>query len=252
MLATAALRTQRALAPLCCCCWHCRSPAGSALRQPRSRFRSCSSGWSRCHICRRSRICLMMRAVVMFERLSLVHRVLAWVLARIGRACMSSAPAGRARHRRMVLGRMWPRCCQMKKTVVAVCVALLVAAAAAQTSSKKPPVPPGAPTRGFAIALLSDGIDYTRPGIAGKLARDGEGEIIGWDVVDNDRRPYRRSGPATRLIEIAPVLVVPYRLDPASAASWRLALRRSIGRRLGWRSPRLRQGNWASVRGSGP
>lgn len=112
----------------------------------------------------------------------------------------------------------------MRKTVVAVCAALFVAVAAAQTSARKPPVPAGAPTRGFAVALLSDGIDYTRSGIATKLARDGEGEIVGWDVVDNDRRPFARNGAATRLVEIAPTLIVPYRLDVGSAESWRAAL----------------------------
>ena len=46
---------------------------------------------------------------------------------------------------------------------------------------------------GVAIALASTaGIDYTRPEVAARLARDGEGEIIGWDFIDNDRRPLDR------------------------------------------------------------
>ena len=117
----------------------------------------------------------------------------------------------------------------MKRSVIAVCLTLLAAGASAQTMARKPPVPPGAPTRGFAVAFLSDGIDYTWPGIAAKLARDGEGEIIGWDVVDDDRRPFERDGAATRLIKVAPALVAPYRLDTTSAASWHEALR-SLGR----------------------
>jgi hypothetical protein len=34
------------------------------------------------------------------------------------------------------------------------------------------------------------GIDYTHPNIAPRLARDGEGELIGWDFPSDDRRPY--------------------------------------------------------------
>jgi hypothetical protein len=84
----------------------------------------------------------------------------------------------------------------------------------------KPVIPPGAPSRGAAVALLSDGIDYTRPTVAAKLARDGEGVVVGWDAIDNDARPFLRDGPATRLVEIAPTLIAPFRLDLASAASW--------------------------------
>lgn len=60
----------------------------------------------------------------------------------------------------------------------------------AQKASDKPRVPPGRDPGGVAIAIIGNGIDYTRPEIAARLARDGEGEIIGWDFVDNDRRPY--------------------------------------------------------------
>ena len=112
----------------------------------------------------------------------------------------------------------------MKRLAWAAVFAVAATATLAQTAPRKPPVPPGPPTRGFAVALLSDGIDYTRPGIAAKLARDGEGEIVGWDVVDDDRRPFLRDGPATRMVEIAPVLVAPYRLETASVASWTKAL----------------------------
>ncbi len=40
------------------------------------------------------------------------------------------------------------------------------------------------------MVLLTRGLDYTRPEIAKLLARDGEGELIGWDFVDNDNRPF--------------------------------------------------------------
>lgn len=45
---------------------------------------------------------------VMFERLSLVHRVLAWVLLALVSVHVVGA-SWPARHRRMVLERMWPR-----------------------------------------------------------------------------------------------------------------------------------------------
>ncbi len=54
----------------------------------------------------------------------------------------------------------------------------------------KPPVPVGVDPGGTAIALIATGIDYTHPEIKDRLARDGEGEIIGFDLIDNDNRPY--------------------------------------------------------------
>src|SRR5690606_8881424 len=56
-----------------------------------------------------------------------------------------------------------------------------------------PRVPPGTDPGGTVVALISTGIDYTLPHIAPRLARDGEGEIIGWDFADDDALPY---GPA--------------------------------------------------------
>ena len=54
----------------------------------------------------------------------------------------------------------------------------------------KPPAPPGRDPGGLAVALFARGVDYTHPELAPRLARDGEGELIGWDFVDGDRRPY--------------------------------------------------------------
>lgn len=53
-----------------------------------------------------------------------------------------------------------------------------------------PPVPHGLDPGGVAIALITDGVDYTDPEIAVRLARDGEGEPIALDLVDGDVRPY--------------------------------------------------------------
>ena len=70
----------------------------------------------------------------------------------------------------------------------------LIAVATCETSaqSTKPRVPPGRDPGGVAIAYIGPGLDYTWAEIAPRLARDGEGEIIGWDFLDNDRRPYDR------------------------------------------------------------
>ena len=75
----------------------------------------------------------------------------------------------------------------------AILCAMMVTVAVAD-AAKKPPVPVGVDPGGVAVALIGEGVDYTRPEIAKRLARDGEGEIIGWDFVDGDRRPYRADG----------------------------------------------------------
>ncbi len=59
-----------------------------------------------------------------------------------------------------------------------------------------PRVPPGRHTAHLSIGLIMTGLDYTHPEIAARLARDGEGELIGWDLIDHDRTPYA-SAPTT-------------------------------------------------------
>jgi hypothetical protein len=97
-------------------------------------------------------------------------------------------------------------------------------AAVAQAPARKPAVPPGEPTRGFAVALISTGIDYTKPAVAARLARDGEGDIVGWDAVDRDRKPFAPDASATRLAGLIPALVAPIRIAPATPATWVEAL----------------------------
>ncbi len=55
---------------------------------------------------------------------------------------------------------------------------------------EKPPVPPGRDPGGIAIAMIATGIDYTHEEIRDRLARDGEGDILGLDLIDGDNRPY--------------------------------------------------------------
>jgi len=99
--------------------------------------------------------------------------------------------------------------------------------------AKKPPLPPGRDPGGVAIALLTTGIDYTVPDIARRLARDGEGELIGFDLADNDNRPFgdgrvqtpaHWGGDGTALATniLDPTIgarLVPVRVDPRDPAS---------------------------------
>ena len=70
---------------------------------------------------------------------------------------------------------------------------LVFFANAALAVAKKPPVPARTDAGGVRIAIIGEGVDYTQPEIAARLARDGEGEIIGWDFIDDDRRPFAAS-----------------------------------------------------------
>jgi hypothetical protein len=65
----------------------------------------------------------------------------------------------------------------------------LLCAESATAQVRKPKLPPGSDPGGIAIAILSTGVDYTAPDILQRLARDGEGELIGWDLIDRDNRP---------------------------------------------------------------
>ena len=74
--------------------------------------------------------------------------------------------------------------------LAAVLVIALAATGASAQSPAKPKVPPGTDPGGTAIALIAHGVDYTDPEIAPRLARDGEGDIIGWDFIAGDNKPY--------------------------------------------------------------
>jgi len=74
-------------------------------------------------------------------------------------------------------------------------VPLLLAPLAA--SANEPPVPPGPGTTGVTVGLLGPGIDYRLPELKGRLARDGEGELISRDLTDDDSRPFAASGSGT-------------------------------------------------------
>lgn len=73
-----------------------------------------------------------------------------------------------------------------------------------------PKVPHGLDPGGTAIALISDGVDYTDPEIAARLARDGEGEPIGLDLIDGDVRPFAPAN-SSRGTALAKILLATYR-----------------------------------------
>ena len=76
----------------------------------------------------------------------------------------------------------------MRLILLLAVLALGLAPALAQ-SAAKPGIPPGRDPGGVAVAVIGSGVDYTLANIARRLARDGEGEAIAWDSVDNDNRP---------------------------------------------------------------
>ncbi len=96
-----------------------------------------------------------------------------------------------------------------------------IAPSIAQTSgaSRKPKPPTGRDSGGIAVALIGAGVDYRLPEIAQRLARDGEGEIIGYDAIDNDHRPFERPAiDGRRLPEAAGTTTAALFLREASAA----------------------------------
>ncbi len=53
-----------------------------------------------------------------------------------------------------------------------------------------PPVPPATDPGGIAVALIDAGVNYLLPEINERLARDGDGGLIGYDYWDMDERPF--------------------------------------------------------------
>ncbi|MFQ5955748.1 MAG: S8 family serine peptidase [Kiloniellales bacterium] len=53
-----------------------------------------------------------------------------------------------------------------------------------------PPVPAGLDPGGVPVAMVDSGVNYLLPEIAGRLARDADGAILGYDYWDMDGRPF--------------------------------------------------------------
>jgi hypothetical protein len=120
-------------------------------------------------------------------------------------------------------------------SVVAMAFALLAEPAWDQARSVKPKVPPGLDPGGVAVVLLGVGLDYTDAALAPRLARDGEGDLMGWDFVDGDNRPYAAPGAqadhdGTRLAKLVlsaypGARLVPVRLESSDPARLAQAMR---------------------------
>ena len=113
---------------------------------------------------------------------------------------------------------------------------------AARIEPLNPPVPAAASAHttdraaspGVRVALVDSGVNYLLPEIASRLARNDDGELVGFDFWDLDARPFdsnparsafhpQRHGTRTAslLLEEAPVaLLVPYRYP--RRAMWRM------------------------------
>ena len=111
----------------------------------------------------------------------------------------------------------------MLRIVLFPLLAMLTFGATAQGPMKKPPLPPGRDPGGVAIALITTGIDYTAPHVARGVARDGEGELIGFDLVDNDNRPFGNAGDTrlaiTLLDQQIGARLIPVRADTSDPIS---------------------------------
>jgi hypothetical protein len=122
--------------------------------------------------------------------------------------------------------------------IVAAALGALALFAATALAADKPKVPTGTPTAVEpSVAIVGTGLDYTRPELAAALRRDAELEIVGWDFIDNDRRPFEgrsavanpatseRNGTGTRLASVlasdmlTKMLLIPIRVDPANPQS---------------------------------
>lgn len=100
-----------------------------------------------------------------------------------------------------------------RRTAIALLSAVFCSAPA---YAKDPKVPPAQDPGLVPVALVGEGVDYTDKELAPRLARDGEGNIIGWDFVDNDIFPYSTSSAANAeakllltnpSVELAPVRI---------------------------------------------
>jgi hypothetical protein len=119
-----------------------------------------------------------------------------------------------------------------------VIVGIWMAFIASAFANQDPRVPPDRESGGIPVAIISTGVNYTLPQISSRLARDGEGQIIGWDFADGDHRPFDVSagksppedgGDGTALASLllaqsSELRLSPIRFDPQNSASLARAL----------------------------
>lgn len=107
----------------------------------------------------------------------------------------------------------------MKRFAALAAGAVMGLALAGVAHSEDPKVPPGRDPGGVAVALISGGIDYAAADIAPRLARDGEGEIVGYDFIDDDRMPFDAGGHGTAIARTVLVEAPAARLAPLRASA---------------------------------
>lgn len=93
---------------------------------------------------------------------------------------------------------------------------ILLALTPAVAAAADPKVPPAKDAAGAPVAVIATGIDYTDAALTTRLARDGEGNIIGWDFIDNDIFPFAKDAAsnayAKLLVANTGVKLVPVRV----------------------------------------
>lgn len=111
-------------------------------------------------------------------------------------------------------------------------LAMALTVTAGNTKAADPKVPPAVETGSrVAVAIITRGFDYTRPEIARLLARDGEGEVIAWDIPGEDRFPFDADGDTGLIADIAvhlgrdaPISLLAVKVDPDDPVSLAKAL----------------------------
>lgn len=119
----------------------------------------------------------------------------------------------------------------MRDTRATFIAAITLLFASVASAASDPPVVPGRDPGGVPVAVIGSGIDYTQPEIAQRLARDGEGTLIGYDVVDADQHPFNAAPPAADIAVVSMLLaegqsttIVPVRADVSQLASLAAAI----------------------------
>lgn len=85
----------------------------------------------------------------------------------------------------------WPDSAGSRRLRVALLIALVLAATTSgHAGEAEPKVPAGRDPGGVPVALIGPGVDYRAPEVFQRLARDGEGDLIGWDFIDHDLKPF--------------------------------------------------------------
>lgn len=84
----------------------------------------------------------------------------------------------------------------MRRLLAPAAALLALLLLAPSTEAQKPRVPSGRDPGGTPVAIIASGVNYTLAGIAERLARDGEGDLVGIDMESGDNRPFERAPPA--------------------------------------------------------